>query len=76
MPVVERPRAKTRAPKPSAMREMSAPMPYEPPKTTIVLPASCSRYAASPAWAGAAWEASWNSLSAMKTSTGWVTFML
>lgn len=43
VPVVERPRAKTRAPKLSAIRAMSAPIPYEPPNTTIVLPDSCSR---------------------------------
>ena len=44
---------------------MSPPIPYEPPKTTTVLPSSRARYSSSVRAAGVSALVSWNSLSAM-----------
>ena len=55
----------TIAPWVRARSAMSPPIPYEPPKITMVLPSSRARYSWSLSAAGRSAEVSWNSLSAM-----------
>ena len=58
VPVLDREKIRTSAPYARARPAMSFPMPYEPPKTTMVLPASRRRYSSSLNCSGRSAEAS------------------